>query len=83
MKRMKNYKVVVTETYETWVSVPDNIKENNLHDFLKQANVGDLIDFSCPNDSKEEYIPISKDSEVSFVIDENAEVKTALGHEIW
>mgnify|MGYP003125187944 FL=1 len=76
---MANYNIVVTDTFETWVSVPDNIKEDDLFDFLKKANIGDLIDFSCPKYTKEEYIPISKNSEVDFVISEDGEVETALG----
>lgn len=76
---MANYKVVVTDTFETWVSVPNSIKEDDLWDFLKKANIGDLIDFSCPKDTKEEHIPISKNSEVDFVISEDGEVETALG----
>tara|TARA_R100000734_G_C3279867_1_gene73748 strand:- start:222 stop:461 length:240 start_codon:yes stop_codon:yes gene_type:complete len=76
---MANYKVVITEEYETFVSVPDSIKEDDLWDFLKEVNIGDLIDFSCPKYTKEEHIPISKNSKVDFVISEDAEVETALG----
>lgn len=79
---MANYKVVVTEKYETFVSVPNNIKEDDLFDFLKKANISDLIDFSCPTETEENYIPIQENSEIDFVISEDGDIETALGHEV-